>query len=526
MKDLGIPEEKTKPDLKRLLQLCDKNWELIEEKNYRALADAIFDTQESEEVEHKKKLDVLHSLDQDARNGLTPIKLRAKSAKFAKATVKAQMASFKRFGVWADWDHPYLTLDPEYEAAQIEVFGQMVFKRYIYRRRKPVHWSPSSRTALAEAELEYPEVHVSKSMYAIFKLLTTPTKDGLLDEFPKLSLAIWTTTPWTIPANAAVAVNSKLQYAIVEVQSPSPDVTSSSEDGKKRIGSVLKGSKIPFFIVALDLLSTLESKWNVKLVVKKTVFGSDLENCRYAHPINGEECPVVIGGDYITTESGTGLVHTAPGHGQDDYITGLKYNLPIISPVDDEGKFTEEAGIFKGLDVLGDGNVAVIDHLDQLSSIIMVEPYKHKYPYDWRTKKPTIFRATAQWFASVEGFREAAMDAISQVVWTPSQVLKKVRFGLLQGVVMGLQIPTRFEFYFASISDLSSPLQRLKNPSLHFNPSQLPVTHLPTRFTSLLGLDFVDVIAKLIMFSFSFSIYRINNGFGENPVKQPFECDD
>ncbi|XP_052623783.1 isoleucine--tRNA ligase, chloroplastic/mitochondrial-like, partial [Lactuca sativa] len=313
----------------------------------------------------------------------------------------------------------------------------------------------------------------------------------------------------------AVAVNSKLQYAIVEVQSPSPDVTSSSEDGKKRIGSVLKGSKIPFFIVALDLLSTLESKWNVKLAVKKTVFGSDLENCRYAHPINGEECPVVIGGDYITTESGTGLVHTAPGHGQDDYITGLKYNLPIISPVDDEGKFTEEAGIFKGLDVLGDGNAVVIDHLDQLSSIIMVEPYKHKYPYDWRTKKPTIFRATAQWFASVEGFREAAMDAISQVVWTPSQ-----------GVVMGLQIPTRFEFYFASISDLSSPLQRLKNPSLHFNPSQLPVTHLPTRFTSLLGLDFVDVIAKLIMFSFSFSIYRINDGFGENPVKQPFECDD
>ncbi|XP_052623624.1 isoleucine--tRNA ligase, chloroplastic/mitochondrial-like [Lactuca sativa] len=329
---------------------------------------------------------VLQSLDQDARNGLTPIKLRAKSAKFAKATVKAQMASFKRFGVWADWDHPYLTLDPEYEAAQIEVFGQMVFKRYIYRRRKPVHWSPSSRTALAEAELEYPEVHVSKSMYAIFKLLTTPTKDGLLDEFPKLSLAIWTTTPWTIPANAAVAVNSKLQYAIVEVQSPSPDVTSSSEDGKKRIGSVLKGSKIPFFIVALDLLSTLESKWNVKLAVKKTVFGSDLENCRYAHPINGEECPVVIGGDYITTESGTGLVHTAPGHGQDDYITGLKYNLPIISPVDDEGKFTEEAGIFKGLDVLGDGNAAVIDHLDQLSSIIMVEPYSKlviKTPLKW-----------------------------------------------------------------------------------------------------------------------------------------------
>nr|GEU92962.1 isoleucine--tRNA ligase, chloroplastic/mitochondrial [Tanacetum cinerariifolium] len=352
------------------------------------------------------ELKVLQSLDQDARKGLTPIKLRAKAAKFAKATVKAQMASFKRFGVWADWDHPYLTLDPEYEAAQIEVFGQMVFK---------------------ETFMQYEEDHVSKSMYSIFKILSTPTKGELLDEFlPKLSLAIWTTTPWTIPANAAVAVNSKLQYAIVEVQSCSPDVASSSEDKKKRFGSVLNDGEKPFFIVALDLVPTLEAKWGVKLVVKKTVLGSDLENCRYAHPINGQECPVVIGGDYITTESGTGLVHTAPGHGHDDYITGLKYGLPLVSPVDDEGKFTEEAGIFCGLDVLGDGNAAVIDHLDERSSIVMVEPYKHKYPYDWRSKKPTIFRATAQWFASVEGFRDAAMNAINQVVWTPSQAENRI----------------------------------------------------------------------------------------------------
>ncbi|KAK1417856.1 hypothetical protein QVD17_26990 [Tagetes erecta] len=373
------------------------------------------------------ELKVLQSLDQDARQGLTPLKLRAKAAKFAKATVKAQMASFKRFGVWADWDHPYLTLDPEYEAAQIEVFGQMVFKGYIYRGRKPVHWSPSSRTALAEAELDYPENHVSKSMYAIFRLLSTPTKSGLIDEFhPKLSLAIWTTTPWTIPANAAVAVNSKLQYAIVEVQPISPGAASSSEDDKRRFGNVLKGNETQFFIVAVDLVPTLESKWNVKLVVRKTVLGSDLENCRYEHPISGQECPVVIGGDYITTESGTGLVHTAPGHGQDDYLTGLKYDLPLISPVDDEGKFTEEAGIFNGLDVLGDGNAAVIDHLDERLSIVMVEPYKHKYPYDWRTKKPTIFRATAQWFASVEGFREAVMGAINQVTWTPSQAENRI----------------------------------------------------------------------------------------------------
>lgn len=303
----------------------------------------------------------------------------------------------------------------------------MALQGYIFRGRKPVHWSPSSRTALAEAELEYPEGHVSKSMYANFKLLSAPTSGGLLEEFfPNLCLAIWTTTPWTIPANAAVAVNAKLQYAVVEVHTPLVDVSTSSADGQKMVGNFLKEREKPFLIVALNLVSTLEAKWGMKLVVKKIILGSALENCRYTHPIESRECPVVIGGDYITTESGTGLVHTAPGHGQEDYATGLKYGLPILSPVDDDGNFTEEAGKFSGLDVLGDGNAAVIEYLDKHLSIIMVEPYKHKYPYDWRTKKPTIFRATEQWFASVEGFRIAAMDAISQVTWTPSQAENRI----------------------------------------------------------------------------------------------------
>ncbi|XP_058212467.1 isoleucine--tRNA ligase, chloroplastic/mitochondrial isoform X2 [Rhododendron vialii] len=374
------------------------------------------------------ELKVMQSLDHDARKDLTPLKLRAKAAKFAKATVKIQMASFKRFGIWGDWDHPYLTLDPEYEAAQIEVFGEMALQGYIYRGRKPVHWSPSSRTALAEAELEYPEGHVSKSIYAIFRLVSRSSTSGdLLGEFlPNLSLAIWTTTPWTIPANAAVVVNPKLQYAVVEVHELLGDVSTTPGDGKKRLGNVLKEQKKPFLIIASDLLSTLEEKWGAKLVVKKTLLGSDLENYKYIHPIESRECPVVLGGDYITTESGTGLVHTAPGHGQEDYVTGLKYGLPLLSPVDDDGKFTEEAGRFSGLDVLGDGNVAVIEYLDQYTSLIMVEPYKHKYPYDWRTKKPTIFRATEQWFASVEGFKEAAMDAISKVKWVPSQAENRI----------------------------------------------------------------------------------------------------
>ncbi|KAG8369963.1 hypothetical protein BUALT_Bualt14G0067800 [Buddleja alternifolia] len=369
----------------------------------------------------------LQSLDQDARKELTPVKLRAKAAKFAKTTVKGQMASFKRYGVWADWDHPYLTLDPEYEAAQIEVFGQMALQGYIYRGRKPVHWSPSSRTALAEAELEYPEGHVSKSMYAIFRLVSVPTSSKQLHDFvPNLNLAIWTTTPWTIPANAAVAVNSKLQYAVVEVQSNSEDIAASSVDKAKRLGNVFKEKDKLYLVVALDLVPTLEAKFGLKLIVKTTLTGAELENCRYVHPVDSRECPVVIGGDYITTESGTGLVHTAPGHGQEDYITGLKYGLPVISPVDDEGKFTEEAGQFNGLDVLGNGNIAVIECLDKNSSLIMVEPYKHKYPYDWRTKKPTIFRATEQWFASVEGFRKAVMDAIKQVTWIPPQAENRI----------------------------------------------------------------------------------------------------
>ncbi|KAF9604472.1 hypothetical protein IFM89_006754 [Coptis chinensis] len=381
------------------------------------------------ELKGKYYLALLQSMDYDARKELTPLKLRSKAAKFAKDTVKTQMKAFKRYAIWGDWDNPYLTLNPEYEAAQIEVFSQMALRGYIYRGRKPVHWSPSSRTALAEAELEYPEGHISRSVYAIFKLVSaSPASNELFKEFfPNLCLAIWTTTPWTVPANAAVAVNANLQYAVVDLHSLSEDVPSSEGSGKRLVGSALKSvQRKPFLIVALDLVPALESKWHVKLTVKKTCLGSDLENCRYIHPIDKRECPVVIGGDYITTESGTGLVHTAPGHGQEDYITGLKYGLPVVSPVDDEGKFTEEAGKFSGLDVLGDGNTAVVKYLDENLSIIIEEPYKHKYPYDWRTKKPTIFRATEQWFASVEGFREAAMNAIGHVTWIPAQAENRI----------------------------------------------------------------------------------------------------
>jgi isoleucyl-tRNA synthetase len=349
------------------------------------------------------ELKVLQNMKSAERQSLTPLTLRQKAKEFALATVDEQRECFKRYGVWGDWDNPYLTLKPEYEAAQIGVFGQMVLKGYIYRGLKPVHWSPSSKTALAEAELEYPEGHVSRSIYAAFPVtgLSEAAKPVLGEFLPHLAVAIWTTTPWTIPGNLAVAVNGDLNYAVVEVSR--------------------KGAKSQSLIVAADLVERLSATLDAELAVKATFKGQVLEHCCYRHPLFDRESPVVVGGDYITTESGTGLVHTAPGHGQEDYVVGQRYGLPILAPVDDNGNFTQEAGAFAGLNVLGEGNQAVIDALTAAGSLLQEEPYSHKYPYDWRTKKPTIFRATEQWFASVAGFREEALKAIANVKWIPAQ---------------------------------------------------------------------------------------------------------
>jgi isoleucyl-tRNA synthetase len=354
------------------------------------------------------ELKVIQDMKPAERLSLTPLELRQKAAAFALKTVESQKIGFKRLGVWGEWDKPYLTLQPEYEAAQIGVFGQMVLKGYIYRGLKPVHWSPSSKTALAEAELEYPEGHVSRSIFAAFKVThVTDAAKAILEPFQDdLAVAIWTTTPWTIPANLAVAVNPELSYAIVEV--------SGREDNQ------YSGCK--YAIVAADMVDGLAAKLNLNLTPKSVIRGSELEHCTYKHPLYDRVSPVIIGGDYITTESGTGLVHTAPGHGQEDYIVGLKYGLQILAPVDGDGNFTEEAGeLLKGANVLGNGNELVIQALLDANSLIKEEAYPHKYPYDWRTKKPTIFRATEQWFASVKGFKEAALKAISEVEWIPAQ---------------------------------------------------------------------------------------------------------
>jgi isoleucyl-tRNA synthetase len=350
------------------------------------------------------ELKVLQALKSEERKQLTPLSLRQKAKDFALKEMDEQRQGFKRCGVWGDWDHPYLTLKPEYEAAQIGVFGQMMLKGYIYRGLKPVHWSPSSRTALAEAELEYPEGHTSRSLYAAFEVTSlSPALQAPLNPYlGELGVAIWTTTPWTIPANLAVSVNPELVYAVVEVGENAP-------------------GKFKYLIVARDLVERLAQTLGTSLSVQATMVGRTLEHTTYRHPLFERQSEIVIGGDYVTTESGTGLVHTAPGHGQDDFLVGQRYGLPILAPVDDNGNFTEEAGQFAGLNVLGDGNGAVVDALTQTGALLKEEPYVHKYPYDWRTKKPTIFRATEQWFASVEGFREEALKAIAEVSWFPAQ---------------------------------------------------------------------------------------------------------
>ena len=348
------------------------------------------------------ELKVLQNIKPEVRQTLTPIKLRRKARDFALKTIDLQRESFKRYGVWGDWDHPYMTLTPEYEAAQIGVFGQMVLKGHIYRGLKSVHWSPSSQTALAEAELEYPEGHTSPSLYAAFPMLSLAesAKKALGPYLSELGVAIWTTTPWTIPANLAVAVNPDLTYAVVEAAS---------------------GQPFHYLLIAKDLAERLSQVLGVDLTVKTTLVGKALERCTYRHPLFDRESPILIGGDYVTTESGTGLVHTAPGHGEEDFKVGQRYGLSILSPVDEKGNFTEEAGPFKGLNVLKDANDAIIEALTQAGSLLKQEAYVHKYPYDWRTKKPTIYRATEQWFASVEGFRDQALKAISEVNWVPAQ---------------------------------------------------------------------------------------------------------
>ena len=411
------------------------------------------------------ELKVLQKLDHEKRQSLTPIKLRKKAAEYALKQVENQKKGFKRWGVWGDWENPYLTLNSKYEASQIKVFGSMALKGHIYRGLKPVHWSPSSKTALAEAELEYSEAHISQSIYVAFPVVQLPNsiRNILLDkniiipdseiELGKiLKLAIWTTTPWTIPANLAISVNEKLDYVFAK-----------NPEGK-------------IFIIAADLIEKIQQKIVTKLEAIAFCKGSLLTGIYYKHSLFDRKSPVVIGGDYITTESGTGLVHTAPGHGVDDFNTGKKYNLPIICVVDDSGYLTEEAGQFKGLNVIKDANRVIIDALIENGSLLLEESYSHRYPYDWRTKKPTIFRATEQWFASIDGFREEAMLAIEKTNWLPlsgrnrieSMVGDRGDWCISRQRIWGVPIPVFYEKNGKNILLNEETLEHIHNLISHY----------------------------------------------------------
>jgi isoleucyl-tRNA synthetase len=356
------------------------------------------------------ELKVLQTLSPEERQSLTPLDLRRRARAYALEQVQLQRRGFERWGIWGDWERPYLTLDRAYEAAQIAVFGRMALAGHIYRGLKPVHWSPSSRTALAEAELEYPEGHTSASAYVAFPVVEVPPSlqtplrlvgiEGPTDRDHReqLFVAIWTTTPWTLPANLAVAVNGALDYAICR-------------DG---------GVEAPrYLVVAAALVERLSETLERPLEALVTVKGSELAGMLYRHPLLDRTSPVVVGGDYVTTESGTGLVHTAPGHGVDDFHTGRAHGLGVLCPVDEGGTLTDEAGPFAGLNVLKDANPAILQALRDSGTLLAERSYAHRYPYDWRTKKPVIFRATEQWFASVEGFRQQALEAIAAVRWLP-----------------------------------------------------------------------------------------------------------
>ena len=345
------------------------------------------------------ELKVLQNMKAEERANLTPLQLRKRAKEFALQTINEQATGFKRWGIWGDYENAYYTLKPEYEAAQLAVFGKMALKGYIYRGLRPVYWSPSSHTALAEAELEYPENHISRSIYVAFPVLKASEKlkaiFGTIADLPNLHAVIWTTTPWTIPANLGISANPSLSYSVVA-------------NGDQN------------YIVATELVEKLAATFEQALEVKYSFKGDVLEHTITKHPISDRESPIVLG-DHVTAESGTGLVHTAPNHGHDDFIVGKKYGLGMISLVDDRGIFNTDAGEdLAGLSVLKEGNAKVVEILTANGTLIKEEAYNHKYPYDWRTKKPVIVRATEQWFASVDGFREEALRSIKEVKWIPA----------------------------------------------------------------------------------------------------------
>ncbi len=307
---------------------------------------------------------------------------------YALKYVDIQRDEFQRLGVRGDWKNPYMTLKPEFEGIQIKVFGDMANKGYIYKGLKPVYWCADCETALAEAEIEYHD-KVSPSIYVKFPVIHGK---GIVPEGS--FVIIWTTTPWTLPANTAVCLHPEFTYVLITVNEEK-------------------------YVVAQGLLENVaqELGWT-DYRVEAELKGEQLERMVLRHPFMDRDSLVILG-EHVTLEAGTGCVHTAPGHGEDDFYVGKIYELEVISPVDDQGKFTEEAGKFAGLYV-HKANQQIIEELDRLGMLLKASNYSHQYPHCWRCKNPIVYRATNQWFASIDGFRENALAAIDSVRWIPS----------------------------------------------------------------------------------------------------------
>lgn len=331
------------------------------------------------------------------RHELDTLVLRKECHDYALKWIDEQRTDFKRLGVLGDWDHPYITMTHDYEAVQIHVFGEMAKKGYIYKGKKAVYWCPHCETALAEAEIEYGE----EKSPAIFVKMPLVKDNGMLPEATQgkpAYIVIWTTTPWTMPANVAIALHPDFEYAWVECEG---EILFMAKEMLEAVGKVCKK----------DLSNIIG-----------TCKGKDMEYAECRHPFETiDRKSLVVLADYVTLEAGTGCVHTAPGHGADDFETGVRYNLPIICPVDGSGKLTAEAGAdFAGMFVF-DANVPIIKYLAGLNRLFGKENIRHQYAHCWRCKNPIIYRATEQWFASVDGFREEALNAIANdVQWIPS----------------------------------------------------------------------------------------------------------
>lgn len=323
---------------------------------------------------------------------MSPLEIREKCTEYAKKWVEVQKEGFQRLGILGEWDNPYLTLNPEYEAKQLEVFGELYENGYIFKGLKPIYWSPVTETALAEAEIEYKN-HTSPSIYV--KMEANKEIMDKLGMTEPLYLVIWTTTPWTLPANTGIALNGEFEYGIYKTE---------------------KGNLILAKVLADKAFSDMGIK---EMELVKEFVGADLENLTYKHPFLDRTGKVVLG-THVTAEAGTGVVHTAPGHGQDDYVVGVRYGLPIISPINNKGVLTEEAGQFAGL-FYKKANKVITEHLTDTGHLLSYKEFEHSYPHDWRSKTPVIFRATEQWFIRCEGsdLREKALKVLDDVKFVP-----------------------------------------------------------------------------------------------------------